>query len=60
MLGIYHDFLIGAPLRLIGFAILPERKPKVRGFPVGAGLPVKRVWGKVVRKVLPPGTRETT
>lgn len=28
VLGIYHDFLIGAPLRLIGFAILPERKPK--------------------------------
>lgn len=28
VLGIYHDFLIGAPLRLIGFAILPEQKPK--------------------------------
>lgn len=28
VLGIYHDFLIGAPLRLIGFAILPERRPK--------------------------------
>lgn len=28
VLGIYHDFLVGAPLRLIGFAILPEQKPK--------------------------------
>lgn len=24
VLGIYHDFLIGAPLRFVGFAILPE------------------------------------
>lgn len=28
VLSIYHDFIIGAPLRLIGFGILPEKKPK--------------------------------
>ncbi|CAE7738185.1 hypothetical protein AK812_SmicGene15999 [Symbiodinium microadriaticum] len=28
VLGIYHDILIGTPLRLIGFAILPEKRPK--------------------------------
>jgi len=28
VLSIYHDFLVGAPLRLIGFAILPEKKVK--------------------------------
>eukprot|EP00440_Ansanella_granifera_P003719 gb/GFBE01004036.1/.p1 GENE.gb/GFBE01004036.1/~~gb/GFBE01004036.1/.p1 ORF type:complete len:329 (+),score=65.89 gb/GFBE01004036.1/:1-987(+) len=28
VIGIYHDFLVGAPLRLIGYAILPERKKK--------------------------------
>lgn len=28
VLGIYHDFLVGAPLRLIGYAILPERIKK--------------------------------
>eukprot|EP00931_Biecheleriopsis_adriatica_P024780 TRINITY_DN15351_c1_g1_i1.p1 TRINITY_DN15351_c1_g1~~TRINITY_DN15351_c1_g1_i1.p1 ORF type:complete len:347 (-),score=49.92 TRINITY_DN15351_c1_g1_i1:38-1006(-) len=28
VIGIYHDFLIGAPLRLIGYGILPETKPK--------------------------------
>lgn len=32
VLGIYHDFLVGAPLRLIGFAILPEQKPKETPF----------------------------
>jgi len=32
VLSIYHDFLIGAPLRLIGFAILPEQKPKETPF----------------------------
>merc|ERR1712008_325258 len=26
VISIYHDFLIGAPLRLIGFAIWPEKK----------------------------------
>jgi len=28
VLSIYHDFLLGAPLRLVGFAILPEKKVK--------------------------------
>jgi len=28
VLSIYHDFLIGAPLRLIGFAVWPEKKVK--------------------------------
>lgn len=28
VLGIYHDFLLGAPLRLVGYAILPERKKR--------------------------------
>lgn len=28
VLSIYHDFLLGAPLRLIGFAILPEKQVK--------------------------------
>merc|ERR1712008_47762 len=28
VISIYHDFLIGAPLRLIGFAIWPETKKK--------------------------------
>lgn len=28
VISIYHDFLIGAPLRLIGYGILPERRPK--------------------------------
>lgn len=28
VISIYHDFLIGAPLRLIGYAILPEFRPK--------------------------------
>lgn len=28
VLSIYHDFLVGAPLRLVGFAILPEKRAK--------------------------------
>ncbi|CAJ1430776.1 unnamed protein product [Effrenium voratum] len=28
VLGIYHDILVGAPLRLVGYWILPEKKPK--------------------------------
>merc|ERR1719414_1855635 len=32
VLSIYHDFLIGAPLRLVGFAMLPERRPKETPF----------------------------
>mmetsp|Transcript_69062 Transcript_69062/g.180984 ORF Transcript_69062/g.180984 Transcript_69062/m.180984 type:complete len:254 (+) Transcript_69062:3-764(+) len=28
VLSIYHDFLVGAPLRLIGYAILPEVRAK--------------------------------
>jgi len=28
VISIYHDFLIGAPLRLVGYAILPERRRK--------------------------------
>ncbi|CAE8629802.1 unnamed protein product [Polarella glacialis] len=28
VLGIYHDFLLGAPLRLIGYSILPEKRKK--------------------------------
>lgn len=44
VLGIYHDFLIGAPLRLIGFAILPEQKPKETPF-------IQINW---------PGTQQTT
>jgi len=28
VLSIYHDFLVGAPLRLIGFSVFPEKKVK--------------------------------
>merc|ERR550525_1653065 len=28
VISIYHDFLVGAPLRLVGYALLPERQPK--------------------------------
>lgn len=32
VLSIYHDFLIGAPLRLVGFAIFPEQRAKETPF----------------------------
>lgn len=32
VISIYHDFLIGAPLRLIGFSVFPDKRPKSTPF----------------------------
>merc|ERR1712187_1054443 len=59
VISIYHDFLIGAPLRLVGFAILPEA-PQVKDPPFfqinwpGAAKPPPPVQEEEVERPPPP------